>query len=543
MSSRYSQGVGGLEEMASTNVVNLDALIPREDFSVDAQGSHASALEKISVVHLEGPFFGPDLRKPDFQRETTQWTPAKVADLVRAFVDLDLIPAVILWRAGSYVFVIDGTHRLSALMAWILDDYGDRKKSIEFFGGRISDEQRKVAERTRKLINKTVGSYQDYLAARNNPESAPVDIQKRLTNLSVNAITAQWVTTTDVDSAEASFFRINQAATPIDPTERRLLKSRRSASAIAARAITHAGTGHKYWSAFDKDIGIEIESTAKTIYHALYDPPISGRPLTTLDVPVAGRGYNAVPFIFYLVNQSNGVDIADTTSKKVVKDKLEDDPDGKLTLQYLDSVRKRIEKITGDTPASLGVHPVVYFYTRGGAFQPTALLATSLFLENLAEKGSLKKFTDIRKDFEEFLIRHKEAISLFTHKFGSGDRSLPWIYDYYNKVAEGLWAGKSLDDIQNDFANNPDFAFLTAPRPSGVRPQSTKQKHPFSAGTKTAAFFAAALPTGTRCRICGALVHKNSIQFDHKVPVRDGGPGDASNAQVAHPYCNSTVKG
>ena len=158
-------------------------------------------------------------------------------------------------------------------------------------------------------------------------------------------------------------------------------------------------------------------------------------------------------------------------------------------------------------------------------------------------KRNLKRFTDVRKDFEEFLIRHKEAISLFTHKFGSGDRSLPWIYDYYNKVAEGLWAGKSLDDIQNDFANNPDFAFLTVPRPSGVRPQSTKKKYPFSAGTKTAAFFAAALPTGTRCRICGALVHLNSIQIDHKVPVRNGGPSDASNAQVAHPYCNSTVKG
>lgn len=155
----------------------------------------------------------------------------------------------------------------------------------------------------------------------------------------------------------------------------------------------------------------------------------------------------------------------------------------------------------------------------------------------------MKKFTDVRKDFEEFLILHKEAISLFTHKFGSGSRSLPWIYDYYNKVVEGLWKGKSLDSIQKDFARNPDFAFLTPPRPAGVRPQSTKKKSAFSAGTKTAAFFAAALPAGTRCRICGALVHKNSVQFDHIDRVRDGGAADASNAQVTHPYCNSTVRG
>lgn len=90
--------------MATSSVVNLDALIPREDFAVEVQPPHATPLEKISVVHLEGPFFGPDLRKPDFQRETAHWSPNKVVDLVRAFVDADLIPAVILWRVGRYVF-------------------------------------------------------------------------------------------------------------------------------------------------------------------------------------------------------------------------------------------------------------------------------------------------------------------------------------------------------------------------------------------------------------------------------------------------------
>ena len=119
----------------ATNVVNLDALIPREEFAVEDQQGGTSLIERISILHLEGFIFGPDLRKPDFQRETIQWTPQKVADLVRAFVDADLIPAVILWRAGRYVFVIDGAHRLSAIMAWILDDYGDRLKSLIILAG------------------------------------------------------------------------------------------------------------------------------------------------------------------------------------------------------------------------------------------------------------------------------------------------------------------------------------------------------------------------------------------------------------------------
>ena len=116
----------------STNVVNLDALIPRDDFAVDETPSRAIPPDRINIAHLDGHFFAGDLRKPDFQRETAQWSPAKVVDLIRSFLDADLIPAVILWRAGRSIFVIDGAHRLSALLAWILDDYGDRKKSLDY---------------------------------------------------------------------------------------------------------------------------------------------------------------------------------------------------------------------------------------------------------------------------------------------------------------------------------------------------------------------------------------------------------------------------
>lgn len=535
----YGEEHDGGDEL-STNVVNLDAMIPREDFAIDVQPEQASGIEKISIVHLEGPFFGPDLRKPDFQRETNNWTPNKVADLVRAFVDGDLIPAVILWRAGKFVFVIDGAHRLGALVAWILDDYGDRKKSLDYFGGIIPEEQRKIGGRTRKLVNKKVGSYQEYLAVRKNPVGAPEAMQKRLSNLSVNHIIAQWVPRTDKQSAEDSFFKINQSATPIDPTERRILKARKSASALAARAITHAGTGHKYWSDFGQEQSSKIEAAGRDLYHALYDPPMGGSPITTLDVPVAGRGYNALPFIFDLVNEANGVDVADTTVKaQDVKDVLPEDPDGQQTVAYLDAVRKRVQRITGDLPQSLGVHPVVYFYTRSGAFQPTAFLAVSRFLEDLAHRNKLKDFTRVRRDFEEFVIQRKEAMGLLVHKFGSGGRSLPWLKTYYARIVQGLWEGKGLEEIQQAFANDPDFTFLTVPRPSGVRAPSSKSKGRFSDNTKTASFFAAALPGAPRCLLCGGIIHRNSVHFDHIQRRREHGGTDMKNAQPTHPYCDS----
>src|SRR6185312_8163598 len=349
-------------EAMSTNVVNLDALIPRDDFAVDDAASKATPPDRINIAHLDGHFFAGDLRKPDFQRETAHWTPAKVVDLIRSFLDADLIPAIILWRAGRSIFVIDGAHRLSALMAWILDDYGDRRTSIDHFGGHITDDQRRVAERTRELALKLVGSYAQYQAFRNNRGGAPENMQKRLSNLADNSLVAQWVTATDAKSAEDSFFKINQQGTPIDPTERRLLRSRGSASAISARAITHAGSGHRYWNAFGGEVQTQIETAGRDIYRALYQPPITGMPLTTLDVPVGGRGYNALPFVFDLVNQANNVRIADSTSTGDDKEKLPPDADGSVTVEYLRGVRRRIDRIAGDSSRSLGLHPVVYFY-------------------------------------------------------------------------------------------------------------------------------------------------------------------------------------
>ena len=395
----------------STNVVNLDALIPREDFAVGGTPSKATPLDRISITHLDkAGYFVADLRKPDFQRETTHWTPEKVVDLIRSFVDADLIPAVILWRAGSSIFVIDGAHRLSALLAWITDDYGDRRKSLDFLGGYVGEDQRKVAERTRHLVNTEVGSYAQYEAFRNNRGAASPKMQVRLSNLADNALVAQWVTATDGKSAQASFFKINQQGTPIDPTERRLLRSRSSASAISARAITHAGVGHKYWGNFAPNVQVLIESGGQTLHKALYDPPISANALTTLDVPVGGRGYNALPFIFDLVNQANDVKVPD--SKKAGKDSqdiLPSDNDGKETVRFIGAVKKTIGRITGDGAASLGLHPIVYFYTRSGTFQPTFFLSVAKLVSLLVAMNQLEVFTRHRRCFEEFLIEKKST--------------------------------------------------------------------------------------------------------------------------------------
>jgi hypothetical protein len=98
--------------------VNLDALIPGEDFATDSGVPLGTPDHTIGIHHLAfNAFFVGSLRKPDFQRETSNWTPQKIVDLIAAYLDGDLIPAIILWRSGQYSFLIDGAHRLSAMLA------------------------------------------------------------------------------------------------------------------------------------------------------------------------------------------------------------------------------------------------------------------------------------------------------------------------------------------------------------------------------------------------------------------------------------------
>jgi hypothetical protein len=249
------------------------------------------------------------LRKPDFQRETVNWEPEKIADLIGSFQEGDLIPSIILWRSpkSGNIFVIDGAHRLSAFIAWVHDDYGDRQISIPFFANMISPEQNKAAEKTRQLIKSRVGSYQELKIAGQHQHTATPERLRLARNLAALAINLQWVMG-EAAKAESSFFKINQKATLIDPTELDMIKSRHKPNALAARALIRAGTGHKYWSAFSEPIQNEIERIARDVYEVFFRPAIE-TPIKTLDLPIAGRGYSAdsVKMIFDLVNVVNKI--------------------------------------------------------------------------------------------------------------------------------------------------------------------------------------------------------------------------------------------
>jgi hypothetical protein len=513
--------------------VSLDALVAREAFDVQDQQSQAIGrnIPMISVRDLEeNSFFYPFLRKPDFQRETNEWDVQTICEFIESFLDGDLIPAIILWRSSSsYYFVIDGSHRLSSLIAWINDDYGDGKISKKFYDSDITDEQKSAAEDVRKQIKATIGSYKDYQSVAQHRGDVNSKILERARNLGALGIQLQWVEG-DSSKAEASFFKINQKAAPINQTEMRLLIARKKPNGVAARAIIRSGNGHKYWSDFSQDKQSEIEEIAREIHRIIFEPKLQN-PIKSLDLPIGGKlsSPQSLELILEFINVVNGI-YNDSTNK------LEDDLTGDKTLEFLRNCRTVAQKINSNHPSSLGLHPLIYFYTKNGRHKVGSFYGVVALILHL-EKTQLAQFTKVRESFE-WVIWNNDMVPAIVNKYKAVEGHEK-VKDFFVAVINKLSQGVDKKNVIKEVASEKSFSCLKNKAKTDVNDIQSKD---FSRETKAAAFIRDALPGIPKCKICGGYLHKHSISIDHKVRKADGGLGTLNNAQLTHPYCNTTFK-
>lgn len=521
------------------NKVNLDALIPRDDFETEESKAVTTSVQKhtISINDLKkGEFFYSYLRKPDFQRETSEWDAKKISNLILSFLNDDLIPAIILWKNGaSLTFVIDGSHRLSALVAWINDDYGDGNISKAFFDARIPDEQQEIANKTRKLVNKEIGPFSDYQLANTHPEKVKAEIVARAKRLGALSIQLQWVNG-DARKAEESFFTINQQASPINQTELRILRARKTPQGIAARAIFRAGQGHKYWSAFPEDVQLKVLEASKEIHELLFSPKLK-TPIKTLDIPVGGKVTSAYALALVLdfVYIANDIKIE---KEAFIDEIIDNTSDSKKTLLLLKQCIEVAKRINSMHPGSLGLHPAIYFYSRDGGHKVASFYAICALILEFEKKNLWNSFIDVRSKFESFLLSNDELIQQIVRKHRGAFTSHEHVKDFLLLMIEELKTKEIIEAI--DFVTKtPSFSYLKL----NTREQEyDAPRGEFTRAVKSRAFLTKALIGAIRCSICGGYLHTNSTTFDHIERKREGGSASAENAQLTHPYCNSTYK-
>jgi hypothetical protein len=514
--------------MAKHVTVNLDAMIERCDFAT-IKDSVKMAYESINAIALKdfSSLIGATLRKPDFQRETNHWSPDQVVSLLDCFVNGDLIPGVILWKSPSYIFVIDGGHRLSVLKAWVEDDYGDGPKSLLYFGGSIPNDQRKAAELTRSLIQQHIGSYKHI-----ETKIQQGQIDEKASVIVSRGLPVQWVNG-DVEKAENSFFKINTQGTPLDEIEESLLKNRRKPIAIAARAVIRAGYGHKYWSKFSEENAEKIETLSKKLHSVLFDPELTS-PIKTLDLPLGGSKGIRAALTVLIEFFSIAVEINEPKVLKVAYGF--DEVDGSQTISVLISALKVAERMTGNDKGSLGLHPAIYFYGPNGSHIIPMFLGTSRIISKaLADnnKTFFVNFTTKRCQIEDILIRDKELIATVLQKNGSARR----IKAYENILRNIIESTEPSKITQEDIVN---WGGVSGRIILGTIKDTSID---FSDEVKSKVFIVNALKHEQKCPICcGFLDVSKSASYDHITRKQDGGIGSYDNCQITHPYCNQSIK-
>ena len=515
--------------------VNLDAMIQREDFARETAGQPTPRIItelKLSDL-LPNSGIRRQLRKPEFQRETNHWTPEQVVRLVKSFIDGDVIPSIILWRSTNFVFVIDGAHRLSALCAWLEGDYGDRATSKAFYNDEISEIQKRVAARVRKEIEKEHCNYSILDGMVGKPGDS-------LAALRAGAMNTRPIVVQTVEGnakvAEESFFAINSQGTPLDDTEKYLIRNRNKAVSIGARAIARSGTGHVYWSSFGKNEQDKIVSLSKELHTFLFEPEVS-TPLKTLDLPLAGSKSPVealsvlIDFLTVVSPKPDFVKLADSSI-------MPDDKSGDNTIQALERGLQVVRRITTNRPESLGLHAAVYFSNDKGKHNKFLFLGCSaLIAEKLRNNDGdwFKKFTRARANLERFLIDNKSAIGNILHNLAKKAR-IPKMTQMIRFLVDEFTSGRKPE------ANE---VFLHIGLSGKIYDLGAEKKSKdFDDNTKSQIFYRDAIKNAQKCPVCsGYLDVAKSVSYDHITPVREGGLGEVKNGQLVHPYCNSSMKG
>lgn len=307
-----------------------------------------------------------------------------------------------------------------------------------------------------------------------------------------------------------------------------MLLSRKKPNAIAARAIVRSGTGHKYWSKFNFEIQGEIQNLAKEINEILFTPKLK-TPVKSINLPIAGQGYSArsLSLILDFVNISNEYD-----SKTV----LSDDFDGQATIRVLKKSKRIAQRILGNHSGSLGLHPAVYFYSITGKHQPTAFLAVVELIRDFEGKDFYKKFMQVRLQFENFLLKNKQISNQVTLKYGSGIKGYRQLKEVFKSIIDFFLIRDEVEEVIAKL--KVKYIYLNF----DIIESYETDSQDFSEGIKSAIFIRDAILNSVKCRLCHCMAHKNSLSFDHIERIADGGKGIANNGQIAHFYCNSTLK-
>ncbi len=520
------------------------------------------------------------LRKPDFQRATWAWSPEDCVSLLKCVLDQQVIPSVILWLSPErHWYVLDGGHRLSVVLAWIEDDWGDRRTHDEYRDERLRQFSAKAGRQVRELLKKNdIAPFQEYLdaerryvevtAERGRPEKL-LSAREQQFSLLVRQWQSEsigfpllWVKG-DYERAEQSFININKSGRRLSPWETTLVEHRNSSFARAVMSISHVTDKEHCWPSDDPAVQSDpysrsqiaeilelVEDLHALLFEPAYETPIR-RPDQPLLAPPYSRPEMKPGWLSELLTIAEGNKGQATETRKLLKrDSRAPVRDmvaqGNLLLRNAKDV---VDNILGLSPRSLGLQPLVYFYNQYGTYVRSLLYGMVFWLNRGSEADILarkKVFTLHRGSFEAVLLDKKDAIiARIGRRIGSGPEvTLPTAL-YFNGLLELLIEYRDeVNLMEFQQAHDRLLEDLGAQKEAGEE-QSDKEstQRAFRGKAKAGVVVRDFLKSFLICDICGGRYYPDSsTQVDHRVEYSKGGRTTVENGRLLHNFCNNNRK-
>lgn len=555
--------------------VHLDHLIPRESLrwvdpiqnSMDPvahlQANPQDPLTTLRVRDLDsnqGSYaLYPLLRKPDFQRETSAWSPDQCVELLDSILKSLIVPSLIVWKSpeNTFIYLLDGAHRVSVVRAWILDDWGDHAPAGYYERHEYASEIPEAASQARLLVSQRIGSYKDIRNAGDKFMSiaaaggAPAE-KMSLLEFERGKIWAQisrglgfhvQEVVGDYNTAETSFIRINVSGERLEDWEITLIRNRNSSFARSVMSLANGGAGH-FWpekqiDATQEARRIELSQKAGDLHDLLFVPPLK-TPVQDANVPfIASTRYFAkhaylmelIPVVMEKDSESLFELDQQASNQEIIDNGLQ-------CINQLERVFRHLSGASKD-PLSLSIVPLFYFYSRVGRYVRSALYGFISWMmsgteDDIRDRKSV--FSAHRSRFEEILWEYNVPGAI-TDRVGSGLRAVPATSSFYQRLLE-LLAEDSSDTKSDKFRQKLDGILkdLTA-RKSGPK---TKEGRQFDDTQKTAINIREIYSSAIRCEICGGILNlRSGVQYDHKFRYAETGITDPETGRPTHPFCNN----
>ncbi|OAH59398.1 hypothetical protein AWH48_14755 [Domibacillus aminovorans] len=554
--------------------VNLDHHIPSEslftkgEYDKIGKSDEAKLHQKVSLDFRDflddnsGLTIWDRLRKPEFQRPTFCWENEKYINLLKALQNNRVIPGVIFWLNTStgHIFVLDGAHRLSAIRAWFLDDWGDSKKATKH--SYLEADEKLAAGRLRDLVSMEIGSYNECIRAgklyrdavdsRKDPFQVlgePTAIKGKFSyNLSTSLnIPIQWVVG-DYKVAEESFLNINTGGTPLDNQGVDFLTNRRSPVARGIAGIIANGYKQTVWI----DNIEECNEVSKNLYNTLLSDSDNhiGENVTYMPFVKLQKKHGFYKHIFLLnlfaisIHKKTGENLLKSTLSDLSNEKNEIVVSQK-TFDALKNLEGVINHIRGKLPQSLGLYPPLYFYSSEGKYREQMLLMFLAWFTK-GEESEIKKrkqiFSLYRQEFEKCWLVARDYIFSSMNRKGIGPRrltdvSLEVLDKFLDSVIKGTSSGKDPIETIKVFLQDY-FEPMYSTFCQDIENEGQRYKA-FTSSVKNKIEIRTMIDSQLKCEICGGIVDVgNSHQVDHKEERAQGGTNGVTNARITHPYCN-----